>query len=367
MPVDAAQQRRLGFYLKTDISVADGELQQLAVRNRSLAVQRSTELAAIAAQTMGWPAFDLSPWPEQGTFHLVHVGTSPDGRNIIVRSSLPELFSRDTSFLVDAWVLRRLPQHGLPEVSVWHVDCSQSAAPYAWMVMAPAPGTVMTAMSEAALEDAATFRALGAALRQVHQIQGAAGFGAIDPEQLAAKSQLNGMHPAWSDHALCRWPEHLELSIQAELLTEAEALTLQEYADQVRRDLQTAPPCLLHGDPGNSNFYFHDGKISAMLDWEDALLGDPLYDTAFWATFHPQRRWVGFWQGYGIVPQAGESSGRRFAFYFMRITLAKVLHRRRFGYADQPGRPTLRQRVAQALTLVQTAQNDKANSWLGAA
>lgn len=43
---------------------------------------------------------------------------------------------------------------------------------------------------------------------------------------------------------------------------------------------QTRPLTLLHGDfwPGNS--LWQDGKLVAVLDWEDAMLGDPLIDLA---------------------------------------------------------------------------------------
>jgi aminoglycoside phosphotransferase (APT) family kinase protein len=40
-------------------------------------------------------------------------------------------------------------------------------------------------------------------------------------------------------------------------------------------------PVLLHGDIGFHNFLFDDGKLSAVLDWEFAHLGDPAEDLAY--------------------------------------------------------------------------------------
>jgi aminoglycoside phosphotransferase (APT) family kinase protein len=37
---------------------------------------------------------------------------------------------------------------------------------------------------------------------------------------------------------------------------------------------------LLHGDYWPGNVLWHDGKIVAVIDWEDARLGDPLIDLA---------------------------------------------------------------------------------------
>jgi aminoglycoside phosphotransferase (APT) family kinase protein len=39
-------------------------------------------------------------------------------------------------------------------------------------------------------------------------------------------------------------------------------------------------PCLLHGDFWPGNVLWQAGRITAVLDWEDAAMGDPLADVA---------------------------------------------------------------------------------------
>jgi|GEM_PF-1062680 len=64
-------------------------------------------------------------------------------------------------------------------------------------------------------------------------------------------------------------------------------LTDSDVADRLREaigngiSLQPNADALLHGDfwPGNVMFD-HDGRLSAVLDWEDAQIGDPLADLA---------------------------------------------------------------------------------------
>lgn len=53
----------------------------------------------------------------------------------------------------------------------------------------------------------------------------------------------------------------------------------------------SGPPALIHGDPKVSNLLWQDGQITAMLDWEMALNGEPLSDLgymlyAFASPFH---------------------------------------------------------------------------------
>jgi aminoglycoside phosphotransferase (APT) family kinase protein len=66
-------------------------------------------------------------------------------------------------------------------------------------------------------------------------------------------------------------------------------------------------PVLLHGDPGFHNLLVHDGRVSALLDWERSLVGDPAQDLAY-VRSHVERviEWPVFLDAYcaagGIAP-----------------------------------------------------------------
>lgn len=40
------------------------------------------------------------------------------------------------------------------------------------------------------------------------------------------------------------------------------------------------PPALLHGDLWAGNVVWHNGRLAAIIDWEEAMVGEPLYDVA---------------------------------------------------------------------------------------
>ena len=44
---------------------------------------------------------------------------------------------------------------------------------------------------------------------------------------------------------------------------------------------RSGKPVLLHGDVGFNNFLFHEGSLSAVLDWEFAHIGDPAEDIGY--------------------------------------------------------------------------------------
>ena len=91
------------------------------------------------------------------------------------------------------------------------------------------------------------------------------------------------------------------------------------------------------------------GRITCLIDWEDAVAGDPLFEVAFWATFHPERRWDAFFAGYRKDPLETPEDRLRFWLYFLRIALMKTVLRHRLGCTDPPGRTPASQRIQRAL------------------
>ncbi|HKQ84203.1 MAG TPA: phosphotransferase family protein [Steroidobacteraceae bacterium] len=49
------------------------------------------------------------------------------------------------------------------------------------------------------------------------------------------------------------------------------------------RPAVSAPAVLVHGDAGPGNFMFESGRLSALIDWELAHLGDPMEDLAWFS------------------------------------------------------------------------------------
>ena len=104
-------------------------------------------------------------------------------------------------------------------------------------------------------------------------------------EQLAA--QLVALHLLPTQHDLSFLPAQ-EQNVARRLATRSTA-TADESLDERRiRDTLQAdwplpprnPTVLLHGDFWPGNTLWRDGRLAAVIDWEDAALGDPLADLA---------------------------------------------------------------------------------------
>lgn len=113
-------------------------------------------------------------------------------------------------------------------------------------------------------------------------------------------------HPARS--LLDRW--HAELGqVQLDPLPEMELVR----AWLLRHLPDPRPPVLVHGDFKPGNVLFEGDRITAILDWETAHLGDPLEDLG-WMTNPARRREQqipGSWQTEDIVRRYSERTGQQ--------------------------------------------------------
>jgi hypothetical protein len=101
----------------------------------------------------------------------------------------------------------------------------------------------------------------------------------VDTTRLDLPSFRRPKNPG--DHArleLDLWETILEEKLSGDLALGRCALRiLRERAPDYQ-----GPTVLCHGDVGPKNFMFEDGRITAIIDWENAHLGDPMDDLAWW-------------------------------------------------------------------------------------
>jgi Ser/Thr protein kinase RdoA (MazF antagonist) len=164
-----------------------------------------------------------------------------------------------------------------------------------------------------------------------------------------------GLHATWAEYLFLRFEEHVKKCVDISAISLVEAGQISRLFETIANSLMNIQPVLLHGDLGNHNV-FTDGKIiTALIDWEDCLCGDLVFDIAFWATFHPEERHRFFLDGYRMENRLPDDFARRFWLYYLRIALSKTVLRDRFGLKDRPGRPPAAGRIRQGLKALSRA------------
>src|SRR5262249_50943547 len=173
---------------------------------------------------------------------------------------------------------------GLPALGVYHVALSRRLCPFDFEIMEEARGRTLRAFDH----DDALLRPLleemGRVLARVHGI-GTRGFGFLDVRPLVhgEVGPARGLFPTWRDYVLVRFDEHLRTCVAIGAVSPEEARRIEQVFATLDDMLAGVEPALLHGDPGNHNVFTEDGAVTALIDWEDCLSGDPAFDIAFWA------------------------------------------------------------------------------------
>jgi aminoglycoside phosphotransferase (APT) family kinase protein len=335
------------FCLKSDIDWPDDALRALA-RARAPAAQGGDD--GIAGPPGAAFGGRCSQQRLAGTFHEVYLASSEaHGRHVVRVPVCRSAFFNDL-LRVEAHVASAARDRGIPVPRISMVQMRADSGPAWCHVVEYLPGVPLSHSDDDEAATAALLRHLVRWLRALHAV-GGEGFGPVSLAACGASPErraLAGVHRTWPGFVLTRLEAHVAACLAMAAIDRAEREQILSLFSQAEAALASRErPALLHGDLGGHNVLVADGRIVGLIDWEDSLLGDPLFDFAGLATFHPRRRHDIIIEACGIAGRAAEL--RLFWLYYLRIALAKTVHRQRFGYLDRPGHEVASGRIQIAL------------------
>jgi aminoglycoside phosphotransferase (APT) family kinase protein len=323
-----ARQRRAlrgTFYRKADVDVPDAVLRALPAAKAQVAAESGTALRAEIERILGRAPLAVDLLANAGTFHAVFRVTGDEGLGWYARTGVPGMPAPALHFEIEAWAANTARAAGLPVPEVRHVDLTRTRLPVDLEIIEAAPGVPL-----ADAPAPVPLAALGRAVRRLHEVA-MAGFGLLLPD---GSGPPRGACDSWPEFLCTNLEAHVAACRHDGALTAAEAADALACHRDAEAGLGAHSGALLHGDLANRNVLIADGRLSAVLDWEDSLAGDPIFDVACWGTFvgNHERR-AEFLAGYADAPALPEDAEFRYWLYYLRIMLAKTVHRRRFGWA----------------------------------
>lgn len=339
------QRRRRTFYPKTDLALTPPEVTELLERKRRLVAEFSPLVQERVALILGEPALLFQPRPDLGTFHSIYFIRTGTG-DWVLRADMLGVGGRGCDLLVDQQISRLLLSRDFPATRVLGTDQDRTILPFDFQVSAKVPGHRVKE-----LEDPGTqvlplgwLGKLGACLRRIHEWN-VSGTGLLDPYY-----PLTGLHKRWDEYLLLNLQEHMRKCLEIEAISPVEAEKIENHFASAAPKLSSIPGRLLHGDFGHHNIFISNGEVSGVIDWEDALGGDPIFDIAYWGTFVREEMRAEFLSGYhGRDLELSEEFEFRYWLYYLRIALSKTVHRWLFSAVDRLGRPPASRRIQLAL------------------
>lgn len=173
-----------------------------------------------------------------------------------------------TDRIIEAGVIRALDGSGIPVPKVWNLETDDEVLGSPFMVMEKLPGTSSPAVLYAE-ENAENRRKIGHDFIRHLATLHTADISAIDLPFTGETPTVETAGPL----ALEKW----ERTMYEQQLEPQPFLT--QATRWLRANLPVAPRVsLLHGDYRTGNFLFDGDRITGVVDWELASLGDPMED-----------------------------------------------------------------------------------------
>jgi aminoglycoside phosphotransferase (APT) family kinase protein len=208
---------------------------------------------------------DIEPYQTWGRTVVAAGLVGADRRPVVLKATA----ERDV--LVEAATLRLIRDGGVPAPRLLAVGEEPTLPGGRWIVMERAGGARLAQVAEHDLDSA--LRSLAACLSRLHGIQ-RPGYGWLSRAGA-------GQFDSWSG-----WLRHV-LSNDLRLLRAGQAIrpevagALEAGFARNAPALDRRPARLLHGDLGDTEVFVDENRVvTAIVDWADAVIGDPLYDFA---------------------------------------------------------------------------------------
>ena len=346
--------RRAVFLSKADVAIDDALLASLRARTDAELGIDSTLRAMVREAFAVDPAATIVRAPTQGTFHRLYAVSTPGGPQRYLRIAVLPGEYEAACMALECRLMEALRSLSIPVPHCAFARLEQDAEVRGAHLVDRAAGAAVSALEGDEMRMGAALAAAARVLAVLHRLPGS-GFGPLSLAwpggslKVGGSARLAGVHRRWNEFLRTRLDEHLAECLTSGAIDDAEARRIDAWLDaQCVHEAAGGGGVLLHGDPGSHNFIIGADGVSALLDWEDALLGDPLFDVASLCAFHPERRHAAILDAYAF-PHGDRDAAARFWIYFLRIVVARTVHRFRFAYPDPPDRPRPSARIQLAL------------------
>jgi len=291
-------------------------------------------LARELEHQLGGPSWQVLPAAGQGN-HLTFLAESGARKYFLRVEDGPE---KDDYLAVESELMRRLRTHGIPVPAVHYCDASRARFPVAFHLLDLVPASDLNSLLKAGrLDLRAVLFEIGGWIAQWQQRIGVEGFGPFDRAILERDGRLAGLHATAADYFYLNLSRHLDFLVERGFIDSTEAGEWQALLKSQREVLGGLSPCLVHKDMALWNVLGTGDRVSAFIDWDDAIGGDAMEDLALLACFHPADAVRAAFQGYAAVAGLQADHMRRFWGHLLRNMIVKSVIRVGARYFDGAG------------------------------
>jgi len=296
--------------------------------NRENAGEVQTEVLALLTNYFGSERFSLSPAGGQGN-HLTFLASRNNESYFLRIENGPE---KDDYMEVETTIINKVHDIGIPTPTIYAVDSSRIRYDFAWQIMENIEYSDLNRIYKShKLQTGIVMRELGTYIARWQSIS-TDGFGPYNSDILRIEGRLEGLHSSYRDYYMLNIEKHLNFLVQHKFLIKEKADHFLGAIMANLRYLDIPRGCLVHKDLALWNVLGTEDCIKAVIDWDDAISGDPTDDISLMACFHSKDEIGALIGGYQEIKPLPENFMPRFWLHLMRNMLFKAVIRVGAGY-----------------------------------
>jgi aminoglycoside phosphotransferase (APT) family kinase protein len=240
------------------------------------------------------------------------------GANVIVKTAAA---GDDIGISLEAWVYRRLREAGVPVPRVLALDASRRCIARACLIIDELSGRPLRSLRAAPAEYRDLCRELGSHMRRLHSVV-LESYGWLDRLTFVRDGRVRGQHHTWPEAVRASLGRAIELLRREHLISDDFVQSVDLALATHEHLLALSPASLLHGDFDDTHVFVeaHRRRIVGIIDFGDAMSGDPAWDFARFSLLSESLDLDDLLAGYSPDPQLAPTIPARVLFY--RLVLA---------------------------------------------
>ncbi len=261
--------------------------------------------------------------------HFAYIVTYP-GRNYFFRADGGS--GGDDYMLAESRLMLMASNSGIPVPNVYHTDVELKRYPVRFQIMDLVEGRSLSIYQKnnELQADKIAFE-LGGHLRRLHSIR-MDGFGFVDTDLLKTNGTVRCLDNNYPDYFDKRLDDHLDYLSSKKLLTPETIDEIRQLFKKYSSLLNIDSGVLVHRDMALWNVLGTRDRITAIIDWDDAVGGDPADDLGILQCFYEDDFMSHVFKGYFGDEAISRDFQTRIWLHTLRNMLWKTMLRDYMGY-----------------------------------
>lgn len=241
----------------------------------------------------------------------------------------------DDYMLAESAVMDVARSHGIPTPKTHFLSAGEPGAKVNFQILELIDRSPVDRYhKDGTLDLPGTGRQLGGILRKLHRIP-TPGFGFFDTQRIRRDGSLHGLQPSYASYFQTRIDEHLAYLGQKGFLDGSTLADLRSILREHEGALALEQGSLVHRDPALWNILGTPASVEALIDWDDAVSGDPADDLGMLLCFYDASFMRPLLEGYAGRDTLEPSFIRRIWLHMLRNMLWKAQLRHAMGYFEK--------------------------------